>query len=119
MAGAWVFAALISVGFASSSSGVSRPLFIVLAAVAAIAAVRAARAGIVLQGDNVLVRGFVTSRRVPWGEVADVAPSVSGGSACLLIKLRNGEQVAARGCASYSRHRLEELATQVLSARPA
>jgi PH (Pleckstrin Homology) domain-containing protein len=125
-----VLAAVLAVFGLVSASGaasatvpavVKAGLLLVTAAFVVLAA-RALRSGASSDGTGLRIRGFLTTRRVPWADVAAVSPvssgNATGSASCVGIALRSGTTIRARGAASYSRAKVQRFCDSLLSQAP-
>ena len=93
--------------------------FGVFAAVSFVVAARALRASVVVTDRAVVVRGFTTTHRLRWDEIATISGTLGGDGRCVRIALADGRTIAARGCSSYSTAKLERIARAIADLRPA
>jgi hypothetical protein len=81
-------------------------------------AVRVFRARLVVTTDGITVYDWARTTRIPWPEVATVAPINARGAFVVAVTTLDGTVVLAHGLASYSVGWQQRVASEVLAARP-
>jgi hypothetical protein len=99
---------------AGSGALVAACLFLVPSVIGVI---KAPRMGLVVTSDEVIVRNFGRTHRIPRDEVAGVAVShgsnITGLTSVLLIHRHHGKPIEAAGTASYSEAKVEAMRARV------
>jgi Bacterial PH domain len=121
-AGSMLLLSLVSASIAANGGLAPGFIFGVVAGLLLVVAVRAVRAGVVVSDSGITVRGFTRTHDFAWADVSAVTAgdsgNVTGAGRCVMVRLTNGRQIRARGCASYSRARIERIVETVERSRP-
>src|SRR5579885_821338 len=113
--------ALISIASAATGGVGSHIGWGLVAGIAVILCARGLRVALVVDDEEIVVRGYTRTHRLPWSKVSQVSAgdsgNVTGQGKCIVLSLTDGGRIHARGVMGYSR-KIEETAQAINALRP-